>query len=254
MLLRPSKQTETNVMNDHDRPLPIEVRDLVVSVLDALGYGSQALARQANNALTGTLAVKTAEVRMEFELSSQVAVRDEKYGLRLGAGIGALTGTMSSTQSSTQANRRSHAVITLQIVSVLPQDEISPPKADVGKPITKSETPQPSPPTDDRPTPTTKTPQTRQRSDPNWKAALRSPLEKLTERVSALSIDARIKTRFERDMQDALRARKLETAQARLINGILRFERRTRQLQLPEDVRLVLDALTQQLGGMEQSS
>jgi hypothetical protein len=193
-----------------DRVKPIPVKQLMLDILSALGEGSaQLISSQSPHASLGTLAVKTADVTITFDMSSEASEKDNSLTVLPPSvtGLGVSVG-----QADAKSSAASHAVITLNIVNVL--DVLPTP---------------PKPPDD-------------------WKARLQPALTDLISRVEKLHIPADIKQSFIQQLNSVLAADTMEQAQQILIRSLKDFHERTQDVSLPADIRSILDALAKAFG------
>lgn len=101
----------------------ILVDDLMREVMEALAHGHAALVERSESPL-GRLAVKTAELTLDFDLSAKAKTDSESFSLQVKPTpfFGFSTNT-STTKNSSEVQIRNHAQLVLHIVNVPPAPE-----------------------------------------------------------------------------------------------------------------------------------
>ncbi len=98
-----------------DMPAPLTIGAVLNDVSAALGDAARTIVDRSSTEV-GTLAVKTAQLTVDFDISSSSSTEGAGGGLRLRPGSVRVSGDAHNAQS----NWSNHATLTLEIVSVLP--------------------------------------------------------------------------------------------------------------------------------------
>src|SRR3982750_4468846 len=99
----------------------IGIGDMLHDIANGLGYAHHTLWDTSKTPI-GTLAVKDAEIKIEFEMSSRGSSRNDVLDLPGGLPVlGAKTFSLGST--TLEASKTNHATLTVKIVNVMPSHE-----------------------------------------------------------------------------------------------------------------------------------